>query len=99
MVDQSFKGFTSEPRHIDVEKGQLKFFAHATVERRGAHELRSGAHDARSCACTAAAASSIRIGSGCSSSRSEKRRVGKEWVSTCRARWEPYHKKKKKTKK
>src|SRR3546814_11709148 len=30
MVDQSFKGFTSEPRHIDVEKGQLKFFAHAT---------------------------------------------------------------------
>src|SRR3546814_6738595 len=32
MVDQSFKGFTSEPRHIDVEKGQLKFFAHATGE-------------------------------------------------------------------
>ena len=27
MVDQSFKGFT-----IDVEKGQLKFFAHATGE-------------------------------------------------------------------
>ena len=32
MVDQSLKGFTSEPRHIDVEKGQLKFFAHATGE-------------------------------------------------------------------
>src|SRR3546814_1976244 len=32
MVDQSFKGFTSEPRHIDVEKGPLKFFAHATGE-------------------------------------------------------------------
>ena len=32
MVDQSFKGFISEPRHIDVEKGQLKFFAHATGE-------------------------------------------------------------------
>ena len=32
MVDQSLKGFTSAPRHIDVEKGQLKFFAHATGE-------------------------------------------------------------------
>src|SRR3546814_19455461 len=29
-------------------------------------------------------------------SRSEERRVGKEWVSTCRSRWSPYHKKKKK---
>src|SRR3546814_2468947 len=27
--------------------------------------------------------------------RSEERRVGKEWVSTCRYRWSPYHKKKK----
>src|SRR3546814_14690414 len=31
--------------------------------------------------------------------RSEERRVGKECVSTCRSRWSPYHKKKKKTKK
>src|SRR3546814_19902601 len=23
--------------------------------------------------------------------RSEERRVGKEWVSTCRSRWLPYH--------
>src|SRR3546814_16040551 len=23
--------------------------------------------------------------------RSEERRVGKEWVSTCRYRWSPYH--------
>src|SRR3546814_16925717 len=29
--------------------------------------------------------------------RSEERRVGKECVSTCRSRWSPYHKKKKKT--
>src|SRR3546814_11852459 len=28
--------------------------------------------------------------------RSEERRVGKECVSTCRAGWSPYHKKKKK---
>src|SRR3546814_13271894 len=28
-------------------------------------------------------------------SRSEERRVGKECVSTCRARWSPYHLKKK----
>src|SRR3546814_16068012 len=27
-------------------------------------------------------------------SRSEERRVGKECVSTCRSRWQPYHKKK-----
>src|SRR3546814_19403568 len=27
--------------------------------------------------------------------RSEERRVGKEWVSTCRSRWAPYHEKKK----
>src|SRR3546814_5006938 len=32
------------------------------------------------------------IGGGC---RSEERRVGKEWVSTCRSRWWPYHTKKK----
>src|SRR3546814_14979778 len=25
------------------------------------------------------------------SRRSEERRVGKEWVSTCRSRWSPYH--------
>src|SRR3546814_17785819 len=25
--------------------------------------------------------------------RSEERRVGKEWVSTCRFRWSPYHSK------
>src|SRR3546814_12737254 len=30
--------------------------------------------------------------------RSEERRVGKECVSTCRSRWSPYHKKKKKRK-
>src|SRR3546814_12147741 len=30
--------------------------------------------------------------------RSEERRVGKECVSTCRSRWRPYHKKKKKVK-
>src|SRR3546814_12833653 len=28
--------------------------------------------------------------------RSEERRVGKEWVSTGRSRWSPYHTKKKK---
>src|SRR3546814_12445986 len=28
--------------------------------------------------------------------RSDERRVGKECVSTCRSRWSPYHKKKKK---
>src|SRR3546814_16933724 len=28
--------------------------------------------------------------------RSEERRVGKEWVSTCRSRWSPYHNKQKK---
>src|SRR3546814_14210805 len=26
--------------------------------------------------------------------RSEERRVGKEWVSTCKSRWSPYHRKK-----
>src|SRR3546814_12103610 len=33
------------------------------------------------------------------SERSEERRVGKECVSTCRSRWSPYPKKKKKTQK
>src|SRR3546814_11523164 len=35
-------------------------------------------------------------GSKATRQRSEERRVGKECVSTCRARWSPYHKKKKK---
>src|SRR3546814_16051395 len=29
--------------------------------------------------------------SGTGGARSEERRVGKEWVSTCRSRWSPYH--------
>jgi acyl dehydratase len=32
MIDRSFKGLVSEPRTIEVEKGQLKFFAKATGE-------------------------------------------------------------------
>src|SRR3546814_19022157 len=27
--------------------------------------------------------------------RSEERRIGKEWVSTCSSRWSPYHQEKK----
>src|SRR3546814_19476233 len=27
--------------------------------------------------------------------RSEERRVGRDWVRTCRSRWSPYHEKKK----
>src|SRR3546814_14711001 len=36
---------------------------------------------------------------GNAQNRSEERRGGKECVSTCRSRWSPYHKKKKKIKK
>ena len=32
MIDRSFIGLKSEPRTIDVEKGQLRFFAKATGE-------------------------------------------------------------------
>src|SRR3546814_11589068 len=32
----------------------------------------------------------IQGGRGCHE-RSEERRVGKEWVSTCRSRWSPYN--------
>jgi acyl dehydratase len=32
MIDRSFIGTESEPRTVDVEKGQLKFFAKATGE-------------------------------------------------------------------
>src|SRR3546814_15101439 len=35
------------------------------------------------------------LGPGGLESRSEERRVGKECVSTCRSRWSPYHKRKK----
>src|SRR3546814_21012129 len=38
----------------------------------------------------------VRRGQGALLDRSEERRVGKECVSTCRSRWSPYHKKKKK---
>src|SRR3546814_13814086 len=30
-------------------------------------------------------------GAGCFGLRSEERRVGKEWASTCRSRWSPFH--------
>lgn len=32
MIDRSFIGVASEPRTVDVEKGQLRFFAKATGE-------------------------------------------------------------------
>ncbi|MBN8605492.1 MAG: MaoC family dehydratase N-terminal domain-containing protein [Caulobacterales bacterium] len=32
MIDRAFIGVVSEPRHVEVEKGQLKFFAKATGE-------------------------------------------------------------------
>ena len=32
MLDKSFIGLTTKPRSVDVEKGQLKFFASATGE-------------------------------------------------------------------
>src|SRR3546814_14500155 len=32
-----------------------------------------------------------RVAAPFSSPRSEERRVGQEWVSTCRSRWSPYH--------
>src|SRR3546814_17715914 len=35
-------------------------------------------------------------GVGHAAARSEERRVGKEWVSTCRSRWVPIHEKKNK---
>src|SRR3546814_11932918 len=35
-----------------------------------------------------------RLGDGVRTVRSEERRVGKEWVSTCRSGWAPYHYKK-----
>src|SRR3546814_15084101 len=31
------------------------------------------------------------FGYGQKGERSEERRVGKEWVRTCRSRWSPYH--------
>src|SRR3546814_7044286 len=37
------------------------------------------------------AAETERLDPARSRSRSEERRVGKEWVSTCRSRWYPYH--------
>src|SRR3546814_15253390 len=33
----------------------------------------------------------IRADARVAAARSEERRVGKEWVGTCRSRWSPYH--------
>src|SRR3546814_14196387 len=41
--------------------------------------------------CGILATISRRTGEAETSIRSEERRVGKEWVSTCRSRWAPYH--------
>src|SRR3546814_13193725 len=34
---------------------------------------------------------SLKLGKAQADNRSEERRVGKEWVSTCRSRWAPDH--------
>src|SRR3546814_12834264 len=62
-------------------------------DRRGAcHQLgadaRAGGADPSAAGVRAARRAETQI-------RSEERRVGKECVSTCRSRWSPYHKKKK----
>src|SRR3546814_12747332 len=41
----------------------------------------------------------VRLSRPTATRRSEERRVGTEWVSTCRSRWAPSHQKKKKKKK
>src|SRR3546814_8742989 len=55
-------------------------------------DLDDGVHrraGARPCLCMEEG--SARLGVRPQSGRSEERRVGKECVSTCRARWSPYH--------
>src|SRR3546814_11062152 len=57
---------------------------------------RSRYRDAGQRICAGCPGSIGRWRDGRAAKRSEERRVGKEWVSTCRYWWWPYHEKKKK---
>jgi acyl dehydratase len=46
MLDKSFIGFETAPRSVDVEKGQLKFFAKATGETNPIYFDEKAARDA-----------------------------------------------------
>src|SRR3546814_14004275 len=84
----------------DVCSSDLPWIGHAAAwpiqglirHFRGEIERRIDARDAGQPVLSAAAVGFIAL-------RSEERRVGKECVSTCRSRWSPYHKKKKKVNK
>src|SRR3546814_16439474 len=63
-----------------LEFEHYKFIV-ADIQRRGAVEIMA----------IGAARSEIAQVEGELARGSEERRVGKEWVSTCRSRWSPYH--------
>src|SRR3546814_12828427 len=53
--------------------------------------IHNAAFDTRFLTAELARAGLPAFGQLCATVRSEERRVGKEWVSTCRSRWAPYH--------
>src|SRR3546814_17290534 len=81
-ADRDAKGIRAqcEARVDDVD-------AAPTTPYRSAHRALQRAHHGLETAHAAAPPASRRPADG----RSEERRVGKEWVSTCRTRWSPDH--------
>src|SRR3546814_15628255 len=63
-----------------------------TLRRKSADgELRSISANTGTCCEAPADVRTVRSALAPQRIRSEERRVGKEWVSTCRYRWSPYH--------
>src|SRR3546814_20204686 len=79
-------------------RGQAQRDAAEIILRRGGGGGSGGGHADLRISVPAACASRASTQSPCAPPRSEERRVGKEWASTCSSRWSREHEKKKKTK-
>src|SRR3546814_13771410 len=84
-------------RFLDLPGQAVEALAHVGLAGRQPHPDTARDRDHRwpsarsTCASAVASTGGIKRTRMPSGSRTEERRVGKEWVSTCRSRWSPYH--------
>src|SRR3546814_13726578 len=74
-----------------LSRGLTRFFAAHGLVSLPEFTLRSGRRADLLCFDAKCRITLVEIKSSVADFRSEERRVGKECVSTCRSRWEPYH--------
>src|SRR3546814_16290326 len=87
LIEKSSReGFEENGAFLRLRRLVQRLFAEAVEPRRQTFRESAGLSRKRS-----TTFDEVRKLSEMEKIRSEERRVGKEWVSTCRSRWSPYH--------